>query len=686
MRRAGRWRVALADHRAVADDRGGRAVAGAVEGQVAVEPAAQAEKGVAQRLGDVEFDRGGAVRVGHHGGAQRDGLRDARQGHGEGRRAGQGLAVADLVAHHQFAFAEEVHAVGEEVRYRHVQPVIQGVAHADAGMADVHLQGRRLQQGDGFGDEAGVLAGGGEVDAGLGRYHVARVQRHPLAAGGGRVDGDGDRRAGDRIENLLASGIGIRHVELHQGVGRPGECGVRDGELADEHVVGGDQQGDLGGVGDHLPVGEGNGRQHTAGAGGDRGDLDIARQRLGDRHVGQGLPVRRSDGGGQGAAVVRPGGGFALGGVDRLGRGDHRRVDDETVGDGLDQAGVLGRIVERIVTELEAAADLDGQVRRTVGEAGVGQVAQACGDLHGDHRLVLGHAGEGQFDHHHLVAGAHAEVGGIDHQGIAAGVLGQRVDGLAVGIEGDHVADQVLPQVVGRNEADAVVAVLAGGGHEQGDEGREAGLGRDVGEVHGEAELVAQQHFRLGGGQRRGRPGVGQQAVEGGEGFGAEGDVAVDQAAADFQIPVAAGCSGAGVVAGGTDIRAGELRQLLDQRAARRAGTDVAAVELDVRTGIQRGAPAVEDIGDLIEVGRGQGAVAQRELPGSAVGEDLDRVDLAQLGEGGGDGRQPVLGGIDHHRLDVGGQVGGELLAVLHAAVEHQQVARGRWGRGGFGG
>ncbi|MCY1427966.1 hypothetical protein D9M71_438360 [compost metagenome] len=128
------------------------------------------------------------------------------------------------------------------------------------------------------------------------------------------------------------------------------------------------------------------------------------------------------------------------------------------------------------------------------------------------------------------------------------------------------------------------------------------------------------------------------------------------------------------------------MRQLLDQRAARRAGTDVAAVELDVRTGIQRGAPAVEDIGDLIEVGRGQGAVAQRELPGSAVGEDLDRVDLAQLGEGGGDGRQSVLGGVDHHGLDVGRQVCGQLLAILHAAVEHQQMARGRWGRGGVGG
>ncbi|MNN28588.1 hypothetical protein D3C81_1421660 [compost metagenome] len=128
------------------------------------------------------------------------------------------------------------------------------------------------------------------------------------------------------------------------------------------------------------------------------------------------------------------------------------------------------------------------------------------------------------------------------------------------------------------------------------------------------------------------------------------------------------------------------MRQLLDQRAARRAGTDVAAVELDVRTGIQRGAPAVEDTGDLVEVGGGQGAVAQGELPGGAVGEDLDRVDFAQLGEGRGDGRQSVLGGVDHHRLDVGRQVCGQLLAILHAAVEHQQVARGRWGRGRFGG
>ena len=164
------------------------------------------------------------------------------------------------------------------------------------------------------------------------------------------------------------------------------------------------------------------------------------------------------------------------------------------------------------------------------------------------------------------------------------------------------MGDQVLPEVAGGDERDAVVAVLAGAGHEQVDERRVADLAGGVVEVHREAEGIAQQHVAAAAGQADGGRGIGQQAVEIGEGGGAQGDALVDLADPGFQGPVAAGGAVAGIVAGGADIGTGPARQFADQGLAGRAGADAAAVELDIGAAAQVLAPLLEGLPELVDV------------------------------------------------------------------------------------
>ncbi|MCY1288008.1 hypothetical protein D9M70_370270 [compost metagenome] len=693
--RLARWRrIALPDERLVADQRRGGALQHVVEGQVAVEPAADAE-GVGQRLADVEGQGEGAVAiVGDHGG-EGDDLRRAVEGHRQGRRVRhQGLAVAERIDDDEAALAQEVPAEGEVVGNGDVQVVGQGIARGQAGAAEVGLQGDLLEQGDGLGDEADLLALAAEGDAGAGSDHVARVERLPFAAGGGPAEGDGHGVAADRAEHRVAVGIVVRHEELHVGGGRAGQLGIADGELADVQVVrqvgvavleqdGLDQLWDD----DRASVVEGDRGDHAAGRRGNGGDDDVARHRLGDRHVAQRLRAGRVDGHVQFAAVVRAGGGFAFGRGDHLVEGDHRRVHHVAVGGaGFEDARVGRRVVQRVVAVLEAAARADGQVRGRAGEGevGVGQVAEAGDHLDGDGRLALADAGKRQFEHHHLVAGAHAEVGGVDHQRLAVGADRQGVERLAVGVEGEDVGGQGLARIAGGDEGDAVVdlgagAVPPGGREEQVDEGRVAGVGGAVGEGHGEGEGAAEQHVGTAG-EVRGGAGD-QQPVVAGQVGGGEGDGLVDLAAADFQFPVAAGRQAAGIVVGGGDVGAGPARQLVDQGPPGAAGADLAAVQLDVGPFAEVVAPLLQALPELADVVAADAGAAQGELAGAAVGEDLDRVDLAQRLQRLFDGGDAVLSGLDHQGLHAGRQLAGELLAVFDAAVDHQQVPGAALGR-----
>ncbi|MNP15803.1 hypothetical protein D3C76_1081740 [compost metagenome] len=92
-----------------------------------------------------------------------------------------------------------------------------------------------------------------------------------------------------------------------------------------------------------------------------------------------------------------------------------------------------------------------------------------------------------------------------------------------------------------------------------------------------------------------------------------------------------------------------------------------------------------EGLPELVDVVRRDGAVAEGELSGAAMGHDLDRIDLAQLRQRCGNRRQAIFTGVDHDGGDVAGQLGQQLLAVFDTTVEHQQAARCRWGLLGGG-
>ncbi|MNU89055.1 hypothetical protein D3C71_788860 [compost metagenome] len=464
MRIARRRFVGLADNGRIAEHRQHCALQRVIERQVAIEPAADVGKCIAQRLGDIECHRRGAVSVVDHSGDQRNGLGDAVDGDGQGRRAGEGLAVAELVAHDQLAFVEEVLAEGKVVGNRQVQGVLQGVARRNAGVSDVGLQSRGFDQRDRFGDEFRSDAGAAEVDGGVRCGDVPRVERHPLAGRTWRPEGDGHRVAGDRVDDRQAIGVDFRYIKRHHGIGLAGEAVVHHGKRVDVHVIGGDQHGYLRGIGHHRAVVQGDRGQSATGTGGDGGDLDVVRQWLGNDHIGKRLTGRRGYRHGERTAKVGPGGGFTFRRAECFVEGDDGRMHHKRCGAGFDQAGVVGRVVQRIVAELEAAAGADGQVRAAIGKVGVGQIAQAGCDLHWHHWLLIGDAGERQFDHHEFIAGPHAVRRGVDDQEIAIGVFGQRMGGVAIGVECHNMADQVVAQIAGGDEVDPVVAVLAGSG------------------------------------------------------------------------------------------------------------------------------------------------------------------------------------------------------------------------------
>ncbi|MNO73296.1 hypothetical protein D3C76_642580 [compost metagenome] len=100
---------------------------------------------------------------------------------------------------------------------------------------------------------------------------------------------------------------------------------------------------------------------------------------------------------------------------------------------------------------------------------------------------------------------------------------------------------------------------------------------------------------------------------------------------------------------------------------------------MDIRALGQVVAPLSEGLAELVDVVGGDGAIAQGELPGGAVGHDLDRIDFARLRQRRGDRREAILTGVDHYGGDVARQLGQQLIAVFDTAVEHQQAARCRW-------
>lgn len=277
-----------------------------------------------------------------------------------------------------------------------------------------------------------------------------------------------------------------------------------------------------------------------------------------------------------------------------------------------------------------------------------------------------------------MVAGTQAEAGGVDAQGVAGGVLGQRVGGVAGSVEGDHVGHQILTQVAGGDELHAVVAVLASAGHEQIDERCVADLTGAVAEVHREREAVAQQHVAAATAQADSGRGIGQQSVEVGEGCSTQGDALVDVADPGFQVPVPTSGAVARVVVRGRHIRPGPARKLANQDLAGLARADAAAVELDVGPGAQMFSPLLQVLAELANVFGADCAVSQGELSGCTMREHLDRVHLTQLCQRCGNRRQPVFAAVDHNRSDIARKLIQQLFLVFQASIQHQQAACAR--------
>ena len=149
-----------------------------------------------------------------------------------------------------------------------------------------------------------------------------------------------------------------------------------------------------------------------------------------------------------------------------------------------------------------------------------------------------------------------------------------------------------------------------------------------------------------------------------------------DEALAHLQLPVPPLAAGAGIIAGCRHIGAGPLGEGTDQRSSRLPGTDPAAIQLDVGLLAQVGLPALQLLADAGQVVGRQGAVAEGELAGRAVGEDLDGINLTQLRQFGADGGQGVGLLVDEQQADMAVEVLGQLAGLLDAGIDDQQLAR----------
>ncbi|MND63986.1 hypothetical protein D3C80_553060 [compost metagenome] len=95
-------------------------------------------------------------------------------------------------------------------------------------------------------------------------------------------------------------------------------------------------------------------------------------------------------------------------------------------------------------------------------------------------------------------------------------------------------------------------------------------------------------------------------------------------------------------------------------------------------------APLAQRLGKLADVVGAEGGLAEGELAGGTVRQNLDRIDLAKLGQRSRNRRQTILTGLNYQHLNVARQVCGELLTAFDATVEHQQVPGGRGLLAGF--
>ena len=207
--------------------------------------------------------------------------------------------------------------------------------------------------------------------------------------------------------------------------------------------------------------------------------------------------------------IVGPGRGFGFGGIRYLGQrqqaGRHQRECRRR----LEHRRVDQRVGERIAPQCKSATRADLQGVAEMINVIVGERRQVQADLDVGGRLVGGERAKRQGQHHQLVA---RRTG--DDARRAGAVDGERMGGVAGGIEGQHHRFHRSAQEGRRSEADAIVdggtgAIPAGRRQYQVDIRRKphraAGIGiGDVVEGQGDAERTPQWRRRWRGDRHAG--------------------------------------------------------------------------------------------------------------------------------------------------------------------------------------
>ncbi|MNK79835.1 hypothetical protein D3C87_995130 [compost metagenome] len=175
------------------------------------------------------------------------------------------------------------------------------------------------------------------------------------------------------------------------------------------------------------------------------------------------------------------------------------------------------------------------------------------------------------------------------------------------------------------------------------------------------------------------RPG-GQAPLVLAHGFARQHVGAFDGAGGDLQIPVAADT---GAIVRSSHVTPGQLRQRVDETQAAITFSGVAAVNQDVATGVHVLADFRKNRAALGDVVCREITVAQPQITGIAVGNDLHRADAVMLIKEVGDLLQTILAGVEFHHLRAGRNALEQAVGVLHPRIDEHHTLAGHRDRAG---
>jgi hypothetical protein len=161
----------------------------------------------------------------------------------------------------------------------------------------------------------------------------------------------------------------------------------------------------------------------------------------------------------------------------------------------------------------------------------------------------------------------------------------------------------------------------------------------------------------------------------------AECDVRLDAADLVFQIPVTAEQRASGQIRARGDIGAGQRREIVNQSLAFAAAGKVAAVEHEVRVGLQRFAPTLDDMRESPHVVLTELAGAELQSSVGSMGDDVHGIQVPVAGQGFGDLLDAVAVAVDDDDLDLPPLLGrlhqviDELLVVGRAGIDEDYLA-----------